>query len=100
MRTHRQFAAGMAGLCLGNGLLALSFALDQSLVGSAAMIALAGTVATTVGAAVILCVTWASPETFEFTGSPVKRHTPTVVLIGGVAAASAGALNLALAVVG
>lgn len=100
MRTHRRFRTGMTGVCLGNGLLALGFVLDGSLVGSAGMIALAGAAVAMAGAAAIRYVIRTNPEEFEFTGSAVKRHAPTVVLVGGFATVFAGASNLALAVLG
>lgn len=99
MRARQRFLTGMAGVCLGNGLLALSFGLDRSL-GAATTVALVGAAVAAVGAAAVLFVARTNPDEFEFTGSKTKRYAPTAVLVGGLVTVFAGSINLALAAVG
>lgn len=100
MRRHRRFCAGFAGLSLGNGMLALGFLLDQTLLGPFSKLALAGTAIGAFAATVILSVAYTSPEEFDFSGSWLERHSPTVALVSGLAVSVAGVLNLGRVLVG
>lgn len=83
-----QFRAGLGGLCLGNGLLATSYALEQSVDGIVELATVGGAVLTLVGAAVILGSSVTSPEQFEFDGR--TRHAATGVLVSGAVSGLAG----------
>jgi hypothetical protein len=97
MSAHRRFVAGMAGLCLGNALLAGGYLLDRSLLGPVTLFALVGSALAAVGAGVVLYVAVSDPEQFSFEESSAAHRAPLVALAGGAGAVLAGLVNLAVA---
>ena len=86
----------MAGVSLGNALLAGGYALDGTLLGPFTTVALVCAAVGSVGSGGIAYLAYTSPDTFEFEDS---FHLPTILLFGGIATVLAGVMNVVLAVV-
>jgi len=99
MSLSRRFAVGVAGVSLGNALIAGSYALDGTLLGPITMVALAGAAIGSVGSGVIAYVAYTDPDTFEFGDSRLHQYFPTVFLVGGFATVFAGVMIFVLALV-
>ena len=99
MSLSRRFAVGVAGVSLGNGLIAISHALDGTLLGPVSMVALAGAAICAVGSGIIAYFAYTSPETFDFEDSRLHQYFATIFFIGGAATILAGVMILTLAVV-
>ena len=99
MSLHRRFVCGLAGVCLGNALLAVGFAFG-AVEGLGARVGLFGATLAVAGTGLLGYVAVDDPTPFNFEHSRVARHAPTLVLVAGSVSVLAGAVNLALAVGG
>jgi hypothetical protein len=98
--SHRTFRAGLVSLAVGQGLLVCSLLLGQHSIQLVDILVIVGAVLSGLGAAILSYLTAVEPDQFEFSGSTPRRHAPTAVLIGGVLMILAGAVNLAVALLG
>lgn len=96
MSTQRRYAAGMAGISLGNGLLATSYLLDRTLLGPFTTLALVSTSLAALAAAVSLYATCVRTDDADLRGSTGA----TITVAGGIAAILGGLISLSFAVGG
>lgn len=98
MTLRRRFATGLAGVCLGNGLLTLSYVFDQTLLGPFTVPALAGTALGAVGSAITLYTVHTNRDKFDFADSGIQWYFPQITFVSGIVVVIAGLLTLALVV--